>query len=194
MRALVAYMVTGGGAGVEGRGWQIVGKSKEEKRVASSERPDISGVRGENKLGKMSEPIEWIVMFKVKGQKPGEGGFRTLNPLDLDNCSGRYGISGEYLSNQQLSIDKKLFEEAKEVGKLLVKGESFLPKGSQGPNRVIYGVYAGLSEKESQDNIKGASVAHGFRFNPEEGGNKELPVLLTFADGVECMLEAWHIA
>lgn len=74
-------MATGGGAGVEGRGWQVVGKSKGEKRVASSDRPDTSGVLGEIKLRKMSDPGEGIVMFKMKGQKPGEGGFRALNPL-----------------------------------------------------------------------------------------------------------------
>lgn len=51
---------------------------------------------------------------------------------------------------------------------------------------MVYGVYARLSGtgKEIQDNIKGASVAHVFRFNPEAGGNKDSPVLLTFADGV----------
>lgn len=49
---------------------------------------------------------------------------------------------------------------------------------------MIYAVYARLSGKEIQDNVKGASVAHVFRFNPEEVGDKDSTVLLTFADGV----------
>lgn len=141
-------MATGGGAGVAGRGLQAVGKSKGEKRVALGERPDTSGVVGENKLRKMSEPVEWIVMFKVRGQKPGEGGFRALNPLRVTAALVGMGFQARTLSNGLLSKDKKLFEEAKEVGKLVVKVEGFLPKGGQGPKGVIYGVYACLSGKE----------------------------------------------
>lgn len=146
-------MATGGGAGVEGRGWQA-------ERVASSERPDTSGVVGEKKLRKMSEPLEWIVMFKMKGQKPGEGGFRALNPLRVTAALLGIGLQARTLSNGLLSKDKKLFEEAKEVGKLVVKVESFLPKGGQGPKGVIYGVYACLSGKEIQDLISYTDLLH----------------------------------
>lgn len=142
-------MATGGGAGVEGRGWQVVGKSKGEKRVASSERPDTSGIVGENKLRKMSELVEWIVMFKVKDQKQEEGGFRALNPPRVTAALVGLGFQARTLSNGLLSKDKKLFEEAKDVGKL-VKVESFLLKGGQGPKGMIYGVYTRLSGKKRE--------------------------------------------
>lgn len=172
--ASIRACAIGGGAGVEGRGLQAVGKSKGEKRVASGERPDTSGVVGENKLRKMSEPVEWIVMFKVRGQKPVEGGFRVLNPLRVTAALVGMGFQARTLSNGLLSKDKKLFEEAKEVGKLVVKGESFLPKGGPGTKRSdLWSVRLSIWEGN-----------HVFRFNPEEGGDKDSPVLLTFADGV----------
>lgn len=109
-------MATGGGAGVEGRGWQVVGKSKGEKRVASSERPDTSGVIGENKLRKMSEPVEWIVMFKVKGQKPGEEGFRALNPLRVTAALVGMGFQARTLSNGLLSKTKNYLRRPRRWG------------------------------------------------------------------------------
>lgn len=46
--------------------------------------------------------------------------------------------------------DKEQYDSTKEVGKLVAKVERFVPKES-----MIYGVYAGLSEKEILGNVKG---------------------------------------
>lgn len=62
-------MATGGCTGVEGGGGRVgVGS---QKRVASSERPEVSEVAGENTLRKTGNPEEFVV-FKVKGDCFGE--------------------------------------------------------------------------------------------------------------------------
>ncbi|ROK87097.1 hypothetical protein DPX16_10237 [Anabarilius grahami] len=71
------------------------------------------------------------------------------------------------------------------VGKLVVKVESLVPRGSkQGVKGVVYGVFAGLSEKEILENVKGAQVTDVMRFKRRDGAG-DLPVLLTFKDGAK---------
>lgn len=51
--------------------------------------------------------------------------------------------------------DKEQCDDAKEIGKLVVKMEKLLPTERQGLKGVIYGVHAGQSEKESLDSVRG---------------------------------------
>ena len=63
--------------------------------------------------------------------------------------------------------------------------ESLVPKGSQqGLRGVVYGVFAGLSEKEILDDVKGGQVTEVLRFRRREGTDGDPLVLLTFSDSV----------
>lgn len=184
-------MTTKGGGGVEGGGWQTVGKGS-QKRGASKERPEMSEAGAENKLRKMGSvnPEELVVLFKVKGQKPGEGGFRVLNPLRvttaLESQIGK-GFQAKILSNGILRVccvNQNQYDSTKEVGKIVARVERVVPNEKKGPKGVIYGVYSGLSEQEILDNIKGGSVVGVMRFKRKEGDERDSPVLLTFAGNV----------
>lgn len=77
-------MATGGGIGDEGRGWQTVDYSRNkgsQKREALSERSDMLGVSVENKMRKINNVEEFVVLFKVKVQREGSGRFRALNKV-----------------------------------------------------------------------------------------------------------------
>ena len=81
--------------------------------------------------------------------------------------------------------NQKQYDDAQAVGKLVVKVESLVPKGSQqGVRGVVYGVFAGLSEKEILENVKGSRVSEVLRFRRREGADGDPPVLLTFTDSV----------
>ena len=83
------------------------------------------------------------------------------------------------------SKNQKQYDDARAVGKLVVKVESLVPKGSQqGVRGVVYGVFAGLSEKEILENVKGGRVSEVLRFRRREGADGDPPVLLTFTDSV----------
>ena len=80
---------------------------------------------------------------------------------------------------------KKHYNDAQAVGKFVVKVESLVPKGSQQELRgVVYGVFAGLSEKEILENVKGGQVTEVLRFGRREGVDGDPLVLLTFTDSV----------
>lgn len=184
-------MATQGNGGVEQGGWQTVGKGS-QKRGASRERPKMTEAGGDNKLRKIGgmNHEERVVLLRVKGQKPGEGGFRVLNPLRvttaLESQIGK-GFQAKILSNGILRVgcaSQKQFDSTKEVGKLVVKVERMIPNESKGPKGVIYGVYSGLSEREILDNIKGGSVVGAMRFKRKEADERDSPVLLTFAGSV----------
>ena len=81
--------------------------------------------------------------------------------------------------------NKKQYNDARAVGKLVVKVESLVPKGSQqGLRGVVYGVFAGLLQKEILENVKGGQVTEVLRFGPRTGADGDPPVLLTFTDSV----------
>lgn len=110
------------------------------------------------------------MLFRVKGQKPGEGGFRVLNPLKvttaLESQIGK-GFQAKILSNGILRVccaNQKQYDSTKDVGKLVMKVERMVPNDKRGPKGVIYGVYGGLSEQEILDNIKGGTVVEVVRF------------------------------
>ena len=52
----------------------------ENKRVASSERPEMSGDEG-NKVRRTGANEEFVVLFKVKGANQGDQRFKAMNPL-----------------------------------------------------------------------------------------------------------------
>lgn len=179
-----------GGVEIEGGGWETVEYSRSkgsQKRGASSERPEVMG---DNKLRKMGELEESIVLYKIKGQKEGAGGFRALNPLKvaaaLENQIGK-GFQAKILSNGLLKIcckDIDQYNSAKMVGKLVAKVECITPKERKGVKGVVYGIWSGMTEKEILDNIKGGQVIEAKRLKSREGGNWDSPVLLVFAGDV----------
>lgn len=78
--------------------------------------------------------------------------------------------------------NRKQYNDARGVGKLVVKVENMIPRGSQqGIKGVVYGVFAGLSEKEMLENIKGGQVTDVVRFKRRDGAG-DPPVL--FKDSV----------
>ena len=58
-----------------------------------------------------------------------------------------------------------------------------LVRQGRGLKGVINGVYAGLTDKEIMENVRGGQVTGVVRFRPKEGGGGDSPVLLVFADG-----------
>lgn len=180
-----------GSGGAQGGNWQTVCREKgENKRVASSEGPEMSGDEG-NKVRRTGANEEFVVLFKVKGANQGDPGFKAINPLKvtntLENQIGR-DFQAKILYNGMLRVcckNKKQYNDARAVGKLVVKVESLVPKGSQqGLRGVVYGVFAGLSEKEILENVKGGQVTEVLRFRRREGADGDPPVLLTFTDNV----------
>lgn len=179
-----------GMGGDEGGGWwqKVVREKGRSKREASSERPEMSEDEG-NKVRRTGNTEELVVLFKVKGANQGDAGFRAVNPLKVTNAlESQIGkdFQAKILYNGMLRVcckNKKQYDDARGVGKLVVKVESLVPRGSkQGVKGVIYGVFAGLSEKEIFENVKGAQVTDVMRFKRRDGTGDE-PVLLTFKDG-----------
>jgi len=159
------------------------------KRVASSERPEMSGDEG-NKIRRTGMSEELVVLFKVKGSNQGDAGFRAINPLKLTNAlESQIGkdFQAKILYNGMLRVsckNGKQYDDARGVGKLVVKVESLVPRGSnQGVKGVVYGMFAGLSEKEILENVKGAQVTDVAKFRRRDGAG-DPPILLTFKDSV----------
>lgn len=134
---------TGGCVEVEGSWWKVVVRPKgRQKREASSEKPKMSKVTGENTLRKHSNTVEFVVLFK--GQKQGDGGFKEFNPLRVTNgLESQIGevFQAKVLANRKLSVfckDRDQYGKSKQVGKLVEKVESFHRERQQGLKGVIY--------------------------------------------------------
>lgn len=177
-------MDSGGSGGVEGGGWQRQVSSR-GKRAASGEERGVP-----EKQRRTKSPEELVVLFRVKGAKSGDAGFRAINPLQigmsLQSQIGE-GSVAKVLFNGVLKVtgvNRKQYEDAMSVGKVVMKVEriSITSKESQGIKGVVYGVFAGLSEKEIVDNITGGQVIDAVRFKSREGAGGDPPVLLTFKD------------
>ena len=86
-------------------------------------------------------------MLRVKGSKPGEPGFQTINPLHIDKSLqsqlGRRYVA-KILFNGVLKLvcsNRKQYEEAKSMGKVVTKVEKIdiTPSGFQGVKGVEQG-------------------------------------------------------
>lgn len=65
-----------GSEGAQGGNWQTVCQEKgENKRMALSERPEMSGDEG-NKMRRTGVNDEFVVLFKVKGANQGDPGLK----------------------------------------------------------------------------------------------------------------------
>lgn len=155
-------MASGSGGDKGGGGWQKVVKEKgRSKRGALSKRPEMSGDEG-NKVRRTGSTEELVMLFKVKGANQGDAGFRAMNPLKVTNAlEGQMSkdFQAKILYNGMLRVcckNKKQYDDARGVGKLVVKVESLVPRGSK--QGMVYGVFVGLSEKEILENVKGAQV------------------------------------
>lgn len=183
-------MASGSGGDEGGGGWHTVVKEKGgSKREASRERPEMSGDEG-SKVRRTGNSEELVVLFKVKGANQGDAGFRAINPLKVTNAlESQIGkdFQAKILYNGMLRVcckNRKQYDDARGVGKLVVKVETLVPRGSnQGVKGVVYGMFAGLSEKEILENVKGAQVTDVVRFKRRDGAG-DPPILLTFKDGV----------
>lgn len=71
---------------LEGGKRQRLGKGSQRREAP---RPEVSKVVGENKLNKTTNSEEFVMMFKVNGQKQGGGGFRSLNLLRATTAEER---------------------------------------------------------------------------------------------------------
>lgn len=141
------------------------------------------------KQRRVRSPEELTVLLRVKGAKPGDAGFKAINPLQIDmslqSQIGK-GFEAKVLFNGVLKINcvnRKQYEDAVSMGKVVTKVEkiNLTPKEKQGVKGVVYGMFAGLSEKEILDNIRGGQVTDVRRFKSREGAGGDPPVLLTFA-------------
>ena len=163
----------------------MVGEDRGKRRASRDERENEGA-----KQRRTTSPEELVVLFKVKGDKPGEAGFRAINPLQIDESLrsqiGR-GFVAKILNNGVLKVtcpNKKQYEVAMSVGKVVTKVEklSTTRRESGGSKGVIYGLYAGLAEKEILENIEGGEVTDVKRFRSKEGARGDPPVLLTFKE------------
>lgn len=194
-------MASVGGGDEGGGGWQkLVREKGRSKKEASSERPEMSGDEG-NKVRRTGSTEELVVLFKVKGANQGAAGFRAVNPLKVTNAlESQIGkdFQAKILYTGMLRVcckNKKQYDDTRGVGKLVVKVESLVPRGSkQGVKGVVYGVFAGLSEKEILENVKGAQVTDVMRYKRRDGAG-DPPLLLTLKMVYchrECFLGVWH--
>ena len=70
-------MASGEGGGT----WQEVQGGKNKKRAASGEgRENVP-----DKQRRTASPEELVVLFRVKGAKPGDAGFKAINPLQVES-------------------------------------------------------------------------------------------------------------
>lgn len=176
--------------GVDGTMVMMVVKEKGgSKREASSERPEMSGDKG-NKVRRTGGSEELVVLFKVKGANQGDAGFRAINPLKVTNAlESQIGkdFQAKILYNGMLRIcckNRKQYDDTRSMWKLVVKVETLVPRGSkQGVKGLVYGMFAGLSEKEILENVKGAQVTDVVKFKRRDGAG-DPSILLTFKDGV----------
>ncbi|XP_049453841.1 uncharacterized protein LOC125901889 [Epinephelus fuscoguttatus] len=126
--------------------------------------------------------------YRIKAAKPGNAGFSAINSLQIDlSLQDQIGkdFEAKVLFNGVLKVscvDREQYEDAKKVGKVVAKVEmiNITPKDSQEIKGVVYGMFAGLSEKEILDNIRGGQVAAVRRFKSREGAKGDPPVMLTF--------------
>ena len=177
-----------GGGGGEGS-WQTQGsRGNGHKRAASREESGTEDIPEKHRRTK--SPEELSVLLKVKGSKPGEPGFKAINPLHIDaslRSQLTAGYEAKVLFNGVLKVtcvNTKQFDVARKLTKIVNKVErvDMGPREGGGSKGVVYGLWAGLSDQEIMDNIKGAEVVEVKRFRSREGARSDPPVLLTFRD------------
>ena len=155
----------------------------------SAERPDTDQDGG--KIRKVGGVEDLGVLFKVKGQGPGDGGFKALYPLKVSaSLEGKIvqGFQATVRSDGQLKVvcsGQKQYESALKVDKLVraeIEAVGMVRRG-RGLTGVIYEVDAGLTDKEVMENVRSRQVTGLVRFRPKEGGGGDSPVLRFFGDG-----------
>ena len=161
---------------------------KAKKRPAPSESSTDSIPEKQRK----TNPDELAVLYRVKGAKPGDAGFKAINPLQIDlSLRNQLGSSGGFTTkimyNGVLKVtctNKKQYDIAMKMGKVVTKVETLntTPSEIGGSKGVVYGMFAGLSEKEILDNIGGGEAISAKRLGNREGARGDPPVLLTFKD------------
>ena len=151
------------------------------KRPASSDSSEEEKRKGNE---------EFVVIFKMKGQKPDGGGFKAKNPVNISS-SLTSSLGKEYqakiLANGCLRVcckNQKQFEKAKKVASLAGAAVEVVDqKQNNGIKGVIYNVYAGWSDEEILDMAEGSRVKEARRFLRRDGlvdNERPMPVLLTF--------------